>query len=72
MFTFADDTVFQNKRVHEEKQKRRLLQLYKMNDVETMVGFIVPWLFQRKNDGISKLAAGKFKRKIFFYFPEDT
>lgn len=30
------------KLVCEEKQKGRFLQLYKMNDVETMVGFIVP------------------------------
>lgn len=30
------------KLVWEEKQKGRFLQLYKMNDVETMVGFIVP------------------------------
>lgn len=30
------------KLVCEEKQKGRFLQLYKMNDVETMVRFIVP------------------------------
>lgn len=55
------------KLVHEEKQKGRFLHLYKMNEVETMVGFTVSHLSWCKKDGISKLAVGKSKRDIFFF-----